>query len=345
MNDATTHPDDGAPPATQGQAVAPIDPATLMLPADPESLEFTHRLQQLRGQFEERTSFNFMICDELMRRGVPPNSRNVIKVGRWGASTAVASDVRAWYASLARARQATHANIPDVARVRANKLLEQLWALALGLSAEPLGTRIKQLEELQLHTEKERDQAVESLQDLAHKHEALAERLRAAEIAHEQLEHRRAEELTAHHAEIAALQHSIADAALIHSQELNRAALALAEVQKQAGEAASAAHGAHTALQGKVDAVRREAAQQVDNARQDMRDANTRADNAERVAETARAAESALREQLAAATIAAARQDMVQADLRRQMEALRERIQAAAKAKRAPRRPPSNGKK
>ena len=190
-------------------AVSFLNPANLSLPADASAPEFTDQLQALRSQFEDRTSFNFMVCDELARRGIPPNSNSVLKVSKWGSSNSVASDVRAWYASLARRLQASHANIPDAARTRANQLFEQLWTLALSLSVEPFTQRIRETQELAQKTESQRAQLAAVRDRLRGDVDSLGERLSVAQQRCETLELTRENERSA-------------PSANRHASELNR---------------------------------------------------------------------------------------------------------------------------
>lgn len=327
-------------------AVSFLNPANLSLPADASAPEFTDQLQALRSQFEDRTSFNFMVCDELARRGIPPNSNSVLKVSKWGSSNSVASDVRAWYASLARRLQASHANIPDAARTRANQLFEQLWTLALSLSVEPFTQRIRETQELAQKTESQRAQLAAVRDRLRGDVDSLGERLSVAQQRCETLELTRENERAAHQAQIATLQSSIAEAALSQSAEVTRLTRELAderqvasdrlgEAQRQAAAATAGyaeglakARNEQEILRTRLDNIHKETALQIDAARQDMRDANARAAQSGQVATTLRAEGAALRDKLAEALIAAAQKDARAADLQKQVGQLQAQLTA-----------------
>ncbi|MDD2545565.1 MAG: DNA-binding protein [Burkholderiaceae bacterium] len=313
----------------RGAPLAAFDATALQLPGDADAPAFAERLQVLRAQFEDRSSYNFMVCDELARRGIQPNSHSVLKVGRWGSSNAVAADVRTWYARLSQRLQAQHAGIPDAARQSANRLLEQLWALSVELSAEPLGQKIRALDAELAAEQAAHTQAQAQIATLVAEHTtaqahntalqaqidrlglALAsetERLNAAQVQYLQ--------------ETEKLQRNLAETALAHNAALRGAAEELGHArqdfeaqmhaQRQAFNTQVGALQAHlTALQAQADKDRREAALQMDRARQDVREAHARADQAEQRAHAARALEHSLREQLAHAGIELAKAQMV----------------------------------
>jgi hypothetical protein len=118
----------------------------LRLPPDWQSEDFVEGLASIREtQFSagERTLFNSLVCEELARRGEPPNSANVLRCGRWGSTVAVAADVRAWYSRMASEIASRQPEIPDGARRAANALLEQMWAIAYGHARSPLVRRTR----------------------------------------------------------------------------------------------------------------------------------------------------------------------------------------------------------
>lgn len=138
---------------------------SLELGPDPESLEFAEGLQQLRPLYEHRQTFNFMVCDQLALRGLPPNGKNVLTAGRWGTASAVAADVRAWYTGLAARLTADHARIPEALKRGANSLLEQMWNLVLEAYTAPATEKICDLEGSLQATRAELEQARSAASD------------------------------------------------------------------------------------------------------------------------------------------------------------------------------------
>lgn len=128
-------------------AVETPDYATL--PSDASSGEFASAIQALRPYFKSRTEYNLMVSDQLALREVPPNSKNVLDVGKWGSQAAINSDVRAWYSRLATQLQADNAAIPHAAKRAANDLMEQLWGLAKQSASAPLLALQGQLDQAQ----------------------------------------------------------------------------------------------------------------------------------------------------------------------------------------------------
>jgi hypothetical protein len=154
----------------------------LRLPPDWQSEDFVEGLASIREtQFSagERTLFNSLVCEELARRGEPPNSANVLRCGRWGSTVAVAADVRAWYSRLASEIASRQPEIPDGARRAANALLEQMWAIAYGNARSPL---VDELAAVRAELEAERllvKQRTSSLEQLQVAYGGLAEQVRA----------------------------------------------------------------------------------------------------------------------------------------------------------------------
>ena len=186
----------------------------LRLPPDWQSEEFVEGLASIRAtQFGsgERTLFNFLVCEELARRGESPNSANVLRCGRWGSSVAVAADVRAWYSRLASDLASRQPEIPDGARRAANALLEQMWDIAYGHARSPL---VGQLEAVKAELEAERQALKErtaTLQQLQVAYGAIAEQARA-------------------------LQGQVDEARRVHEIDLQAAEKQLASVQSAANE-------------------------------------------------------------------------------------------------------------
>ena len=154
----------------------------LRLPPDWQSEEFVEGLASIRAtQFGsgERTLFNFLVCEELAKRGESPNSANVLRCGRWGSSVAVAADVRAWYSRLASDLASRQPEIPDGARRAANALLEQMWDIAYVHARSPL---VNELEAVKAALEAERQALKErtaTLEQLQIAYGAVAEQARA----------------------------------------------------------------------------------------------------------------------------------------------------------------------
>ena len=154
----------------------------LRLPADWQSEDFLEGLASIRvTQFSagERTLFNSLVCEELARRGEPPNSANVLRCGRWGSTVAVAADVRAWYSRLASEIASRQPEIPDGARRAANALLEQMWAIAYGHARSPL---VDELAAVRAELEAEKQlvkQRTSSLEQLQVAYGGVAEQVRA----------------------------------------------------------------------------------------------------------------------------------------------------------------------
>lgn len=313
------------------------------LPPDADSPEFSESLQILRKQFQDRTSYNFMVCDALAMRGVPPNSQVVVKVGRWGSSNSVASDVRSWYALLSRKLKATHANIPDAARIKANSLLEQLWELAKEMTTQPLVEKIRQLSAQQEQSSKEALELAAKISQLEAEASQLKSVLSSAEEARAQLESTLATERAQYESRINQLSLSISEAALAREAASREAQLALSAA-RQAAETAIAVEKAKLAdaaklhenavaelkeriarLQEQAEAARKESALNIDRARQDVRDANARADHAEQRAAQERAEQTRLRDLNASMGIEMARVQM-QSDMAKEQaaEALRQ---------------------
>lgn len=355
----TVQPQDIAPeialalksPDPIGTAYA-LDPAELALPKDAGSTEFVDRLQVLRKNFTTRTNFNFMVCDELARRGVQPNSNTVLAAGHWGSSNAVASDVREWFASLARRLERQHANIPDAVRQAANDLFEHMWRLAAQKVAEPMGN---QIDSLQARLD-DASAAVRDAAEVSHaaneRADSLATKLDDARGRAEQLQQEIERQRRAHQEASDAWLQEGRELAEGHLVEMRAAAKALADSQADAVRRFDDAQArANEALQRQIGdlqrsrneqermaeemaALRRESSMQIDRARQDIKEANARADAAEFRASQARAAEAQLRDQLASTAIESARREMTAEGLGGQIAALQEQL-ASLKAEMA----------
>lgn len=306
-----------------------------LLPEDVNSPQFIEGLQLLRGNYADRTSFNHFVCDELARRAIPPNSANVLKYGRWGQSVAVAADVRSWFAHVSRRLSARHANIPDVCQQQFNALGEQFWALALDHAQKPLqeelarvqdacAREVSQLQgrldatitardvaEQQLHTQ------IKALEDQA---EALDERLQKASGALEQGK----VDLSLMQERALAAERALEQARQdfeVRVGALQAAAQADKSAREQAHkEAVDLLQAANVKLDAQFEAARREAATQIDKARQDARAAEDRSKEAQARADSARAETESVREQLVKMTVAQARSARDQEALQAQLE-------------------------
>lgn len=305
-----------------------------ILPDDVDSPAFAEGLRLLRDGFADRTSFNHFVCDELARRGIPPNSANVLKYGRWGRSVAVAADVRSWFAHVARRLSARHANIPDVCQQAFNALGEQFWALALDHVGKPLQgelTRTKEaaaqeLASLQARLDATctaRDRSEQRLQaqirDLGEQLEALERHLQQAAEAAEQgriaLGHMQERAVDAE----AELQQARQD-----FESRLGALQAAAQADKVAREQTHAQSiellkGSLKRLEEQIDHLRRDSALQIDKARQDTRAAEERWRQEQLRADAARTETESVREQLMQESVARAR-------VLRDLEALQEKL-------------------
>ncbi len=300
----------------------------LKLPSDPTSEEYQHRLQELRKSFPGRRSFNFMVCDELARRGVTPTQTTVLAVSKWGTTSYVAADVAAWYASLSRKLGRLHADIPVEVRVSANALFEQLWNLAGQEKTAPLRARIDALEKQLANANTVLAETTELATSRQSRIESLGAKVEAAESRVDELRerHRVAESALAQERE--AKERTVADMTRQHEQRLEAEAQRLADAQADAARRVDQAQSridemqsrhaaqirAHLEAESRVAtemaALRRDASLQVDHARQDAKDAAARANAAERRVDQAHAVEAQLRDQLAAAGIEGARREM-----------------------------------
>ena len=330
--------------------VAPptLDDASLSLPKSPNDPAFSERLQGLRRQFgDNRTEFNFMVCDALAQRGVAPNSNNVIKAGRWGSTGTAASDVRAWYAGIARRLAASQSRIPDAARGRANELIEQLWLMANELTAAPLNADIERLRQETAQSHDAAMQATHQMGAMQAEVGALKAKLTTALEQSARLEASLQVAQLAHTQEVSRLQFVASEVALTHKHELRQAEQAFAADLDAARQAAAAAlsaeqerftaaakthEGALTSLRGEIarlqdqiDTERKKIAMVLDQSRQDVREANARADQADQRATSERAEQNRLRDLNATAGIELARaemqRDQAQEALRKMQEA------------------------
>jgi hypothetical protein len=304
--------------ASQGAPAQMLDPAQMGLPQDAESVEFQEGLQALKVHFQARPDFNFMVCDELARRGHAPNGRNVLMAGRWGNPAAVAQDVKSWYASLSKRLSDQQAKVPVAVRLRANELFEQLWAMATVQAAEPHRLAA---EALQSTLDAERgDRANEAaalggqiadLQSQARLHEAAMGATTASLLQAEQ----RLVELGK---EIDTLKNSIAMAAVDRQQSERSLNQKLVDQREQFDRDAATTQRAHAgvlvsmedALRGereRLDSATRTHALALDQFRLDLRSANERVDAAMAATAQARAASDALRDQLAQSAVDKAR--------------------------------------
>lgn len=300
---------------------------SLELGPDPESQEFAEGLQQLRPLYEHRQTFNFMVCDQLALRGLPPNGKNVLTAGRWGTASAVAADVRAWYTGLAARLTADHARIPEALKRGANSLLEQMWNMVLEAYTGPANARIRDLEGQVQATRAELEQARTAAEEAR-------EDARAARADRERIEGELKSQLALANddvarlrAEIARLQASIAEAAMQHERDRKE----LDQLHRERVEAIERTHAEVIArhlsdlanLQSSLQRERERNEEQnkahalaIDGFRQDVRDALRRSDAAQAQAakEKARADEKV--DELSQAELRVARAEMLTSELR-----------------------------
>lgn len=319
---------------------------SLELGPDPESQEFAEGLQQLRPLYEHRQTFNFMVCDQLALRGLPPNGKNVLTAGRWGTASAVAADVRAWYTGLAARLTADHARIPEALKRGANSLLEQMWNMVLEAYTGPANARIRDLEGQLQATRAELEQARTAAEEAR-------EDARAARADRERIEGELKSQLALANddvarmrAEIARLQASIAEAAMQHERDRKE----LDQLHRERVEAIERTHAEVIArhlsdlanLQSSLQRERERNEEQnkahalaIDGFRQDVRDALRRADQAHAQMAQEKARADAKSDDLSQAEIRAARLEMRMSELRNEStmaevacEALRSEVES-----------------
>ena len=117
--------------------------------------EVAHWAASVRSAFgRNRESFSFAICDALATAGVTPTGASVLRVGKWGHHTSVASDVSAWLNQLTQRFVELQAGVPLPARKLANDLIEKLFSLSqleaekeVQLRMDPLEKKISNLSE------------------------------------------------------------------------------------------------------------------------------------------------------------------------------------------------------
>lgn len=300
--DETPGPDESATAAEPG-AMSDLFSSLVALPSDPSSVDFRQAIQALRSNFEERQAYNNMVCDQLAMRGLPPNGSNVLDVGGWGTKSAVVADVRNWYAALALRLSAQHAAIPEAARRQANQLFEQLWSLAVQTAMDPYTALQQDMVGLQARLDLQTQEANE----LRRRHDTQLQQMQvASDEGKSELRSVRAALEVAQNAvslrdqRVSELEHSISIAALAHRDALLEQGRAHAAEVSRVQEAASlervalvaerdrlgeelarqrVAYDARSAT--KEDQAREDAkahALALDRARQDVREANARAD-------------------------------------------------------------------
>ena len=96
---------------------------------------------------KEREQFNFAICDALATGGLIPTTASVLRVGKWGHHTSVASDVSAWLSQLTQRFVELQAGVPLPARRLANDLIEKLFSLSRDEAEQSVQLRLAPLEE------------------------------------------------------------------------------------------------------------------------------------------------------------------------------------------------------
>jgi len=268
-----------------------------------------------------------MVADSLAMRGISPNSKNVLEVGRWGSAGFVKADVNAWYATLAAKLSANHANIPEGLKRGANHLIEQMWSMAIDASTSLLKqaseqladtqTRLQELtrihEKLESSAAKRHAQAVADLQakenDLNQSQNMVAS-LQAtiteltASIAQNAMDWRREKELWAmekvrlEHNELNLLNSSTALTAQVKA--LQDSSLALQQRQVVLEETIAQERS-------RLDANTRANALATDGFRQDIKDGAKRLDDAYVQINEARSQLAECKDELARETIASAK--------------------------------------
>ena len=78
------------------------------------------------------------MCDQLIERGVAPNSSNIQKLAKWGSSSDMSADVRAWWPIFAQRLRGARPSMPAAARPLANELFERIYGLPLQMVELPV---------------------------------------------------------------------------------------------------------------------------------------------------------------------------------------------------------------
>lgn len=311
------------------------------LPPDPSSVDFRQAIQALRSNFEERQTYNNMVCDQLAMRGMPPNGSNVLDVGGWGTKSAVVADVRNWYASLALRLSAQHAAIPEAARRQANQLFEQLWSLAVQTAMNPYTALQQDMVGLQARLDLQTQEANElrrrhdtQLQQMQFAIDEGTSELRSVRAALEgaqdavRVRDRRVNELE-NSISLSALAHrdALLEQGRVHATEVRQVQEAAAheratlvtERDRLSDELARQRDAYEVRLATKEAQSREDAkahALALDRARQDVREANARADAKMNEAVKLREETFALREQISQLQVASAKIEMELARVR-----------------------------
>lgn len=335
------------------------------LPEDPDSEKFGQALQSMRPHFQDRTSFVHFVCEQLIERGVPPNSSNIQKLAKWGSSSDMSADVRAWWPVFAQRLRGANPRIPAAARPRFNELAEQIYGLALSLAQTPLAAFKADMEERVKESLARQEELSDTLATLRSDHSRLRmqadswskeaaqlsgalkaavgeleqqARSHAEVTAKMRQDHERAvDQLNKRHTEAMHLRERELSDERQARQSLTREAAANLQTTKDAhAQVVQSLQASITRLEDLVDSTRRDAAVQVDAARQDAREAHKRASATELRLEEARTVERALREQITRAEVA---HQQAQAQLQsaaKTIEALQaELVQAREKAAQA----------
>ena len=103
-------------------------PAPLEVATGSTEEELSSWAQRVRPSFgKNRQHYNFAVCDALAAAGFAPTANMLLRVGRWGTSSSVQADTKAWFQALAERLKQLEANIPLAARRQANQLIETLY--------------------------------------------------------------------------------------------------------------------------------------------------------------------------------------------------------------------------
>lgn len=330
---AEVHSTDEAP--TEGNvpfAQDILDTASLDIPADPDSAAFSEALQLLRPNYPDRTAYNFMVADQLARRSVAPNSVNVRVIGKWGNANSVSADVKAWYAGLASRLSANHAKVPEAVQRGANTLIEQMWALVTKAVKEPALQQITSLKADLATATEELAIANQRLKDLTDElEETKSEGARATDELWAKI-HDSAARVADLYAQVTQLQESISQKALEHQQELRAQAGKYEEQMlserrahqdeiRAAAADLAAANGRINQERDRLDAATQSHALAIDRYRQDVKEANQRADAAAVATRQAEEKIDSLKEQIATGAIREARAQQEFATVRAGLEA------------------------
>lgn len=310
--------------------------------------ELIQEIRERRGLFDSRSDYNTMVCDELMRCGQIPTQKSVLAVGKWGSAKDVSRDVALWRQSFSK--RLYPGPLPFAAQRLANQMLAQLMDLSKKAVADPLEAQVRSLEAL---VEKNRQDHQREVEELTAK---LAKSMeRTVQLTEElsqstTLLQRQKDELDKASERIHGLESSVvtlnvekrqieasAKDTLSHLEARHtreRTSLAeahaaqLAQVKEDHRLTVSEHKARITTLESSVESAGRQAAAQIEAARQDAKRWQEQARAATEQIDRARTAENDAREKLASETLRSARLENQIFKLTGDMEALQKQVQS-----------------